>query len=97
MEKTEKNNLTIFLNILDAKKEKVSPAYVSKHNSNREKQVILSMVTNGEEWHHVAVKKLSALIIEITSKHEGDFYCLYCLHSFRTKNSESLKKVCEKY
>ena len=27
------------------------PAYVSKHNSNREKQVILSMIPNGEKWH----------------------------------------------
>ena len=31
-------------------------------------------------------KKLSALLHEITSKHRGNFYCLYCLHSFRTEN-----------
>ena len=32
----------------------------------------------------------------ITSKHYGDFYCLNCLHSFRTKNKlEFHKKVCE--
>ena len=37
------------------------PAYVSKHNSNREKQVILLMISNGEkQWHYLAVKKLSA-------------------------------------
>ena len=33
--KIEKNNLTITLNVLY---EKMCPAYVSKHNSNREKQ-----------------------------------------------------------
>ena len=44
----EKNNLTIALNVLYAKKEKIYPAYVSKHNSNREKQVILFMISNGE-------------------------------------------------
>ena len=44
--KCEKNNLTITLNILYAKKEKIYPAYVSKHNSNREKQVILLMISN---------------------------------------------------
>ena len=44
----EKNNLTIALNVLYAKKEKIYPAYVSKHNSNREKQVILLMISNGE-------------------------------------------------
>ena len=41
-------------------------------------------------------KKLPALLIEITSKHFGDFHCLDCLHSFRTKNKlELLKKVFE--
>ena len=33
----EKNNVTITLNVLYAKKEKICPADVSKHNSNREK------------------------------------------------------------
>ena len=32
----------------------------------------------------------------ITSKNNGDFYCLNCLHSFRTKNKlESHKRVYE--
>ena len=30
------------------KKKKLYPAYVSKHDSNRGKQVILSMIPNGE-------------------------------------------------
>ena len=47
MEKFEKNNVTI-AKILYAKTEKIYPAYVSKHNSNREKQVILLMIPNGE-------------------------------------------------
>ena len=41
-------------------------------------------------------KKLSPLLRGITSKNYGDFHCLNCLHSFRTKNKlESHKKVCE--
>ena len=36
--KFEKNNITIVLNVLYGKKEKIYPAYVSKHNSNCEKQ-----------------------------------------------------------
>ena len=32
-----------------AKKEKISPAYVLIHNSNREKQVILWVIPNGEK------------------------------------------------
>ena len=76
---------------MHAKKEKIYPAYVSKHNSNREKQVILSIISMGEKlWHYLAVKKLSVLLRGITSKHHGDFYCLNCLHS-----SAKDKKVCE--
>ena len=46
--KFEKNKRTIALNVLHAKKEKVYPAYISKHNSSREKQVTLFMIPNGE-------------------------------------------------
>ena len=81
-------------------------AYVSKHNSNREKQVILLMISNGEKgrvaksegrrWHYLAVKKPSALLRGITSKYNGDFYCLNCFHSFATENKlQSHKGVCE--
>ena len=41
--KIEKNNVTIFLNVLYGKKGKIYPAYVSKHNWNYEKWVILLM------------------------------------------------------
>ena len=30
-------------------KKTMCPAYISKHNSNREKQVILLMISNGEK------------------------------------------------
>ena len=39
MKKFEKNNVTIALNILYVKKEKIYPAYLSKHNSNRESKL----------------------------------------------------------
>ena len=39
-------------------KKKIYPAYVSKHNSNHEKQVIILMIPNGEGWHYVEVKNL---------------------------------------
>ena len=44
------------------------------------------------------MKKLSALLRGITSKHEGDFYCLNCFHSYKTK--DKLKKhenVCKNH
>ena len=93
--KIEKTNVTMALNVLYAKKVKIYPAFVSKHNSNREKQVILLMISNGEElWHYLAVKNPSALLRGITSKHYGDFCCLNCLHSFAIeKKREPHKKV----
>ena len=49
------------------KKEKKYPAYVSKNNLNCEKQFILLIIPNGERrWYYFAVKKLSALLREIT-------------------------------
>ena len=43
-------------------------------------------------------KILEELLRGITSKHDGDFYCLNCFHSYSTK--EKLKKhknVCENH
>ena len=86
---------------MSTKNENVSSEYISKHNSNREKQVILLMISNrekreakseGQQWHYLVVKKLSALLRGIMSKHYSDFYCLNCLKSFRTKNKLELHK-----
>ena len=41
-------------------------------------------------------KKISAILRGVTSKNNVYFYCLNCLHSFRTKNKlEPHKKVCQ--
>ena len=75
---------------------KIEIAYKSKHNLAREKQVILLMISNGENWHYLTVKNLSRLLRGITNNHDGDFYCLNCLHSYRTKiKLEAHKKICE--
>ena len=44
------------------KKKRIYLVYVLKHNSNREKQVNLLMILNGEGWHYIAVKILPALL-----------------------------------
>ena len=91
--KIEKSNVNIDCNVLCAKKEKIYPAHVSKNNSSHENQVILLMIPNRKRYDYLAVKKLSALLRGITSKHHGDFHCLNCLHSFATENKlESHKK-----
>ena len=54
------------------------------------------MISNGENWHYLTVKNLSRLLRGITSNHDGDFYCLNCFHSYRTKNKlEAHKKIGE--
>ena len=40
--------------------------------SQNEKKVILLMIPNREEWHYIAVKKLSVLLRGRTSKNNGD-------------------------
>ena len=64
---------------------KIHVAYKSKHTSNREKQVILLMISNGENWDYFLVKKLSGLLRGITSNHKEDFYCLNCFCAYSTK------------
>ena len=55
------------------------------------------MIPDGVGSHYLVVKKLSALLRGITSKHHGDFYCLNCLYSFASENKrEYHKKLFEK-
>ena len=44
------------------KKEKPYPAYVSKHNPNHEKQIILLRIPNGEKGHCLEVKKTISIV-----------------------------------
>ena len=53
------------------------------------------MIPNEEKkgWQYLVVKKLSAFLHAIISKHDCDFYCLNCLQSFRTVNKLKKKYV----
>ena len=66
MEKIELNN-EIALNILyiPHNTKTIEIANKSKHNLTREKQVILLMISNGENWHYLVVKSLSRLLTGI--------------------------------
>ena len=59
------------------------------------------MISNGEKrwaksegrhWHYLSGKNISGLLRRITSNNKGDFCCLNCLHSSRTKNKFELHK-----
>ena len=49
------------------------------------------MIPDGEtNWHYLAVKSISGLLREITSNHNGDFYCSNCFDSYTSERK--LKK-----
>ena len=74
---------------------KIQIAYKSKNNLTRDKQVILLMITNSENWHYLVVKCLSGLLKGITSSHKEDFYYLNCFCTYSAKNKlEEHKKIC---
>ena len=92
------NNKNVALNILyvpfNTKKNEI--AYKSKYNLVRDNQIKLLMISNGENWHYLAVKSLSGLLKGITSNHNGDYYCLNYFHSYRTENKLNVhKRICE--
>ena len=99
--KFEQNNKEIALNILFVphNKKEIRPAYISKYNHKRKNQVILLMITDdGERWHYLVVRNLSALLRGISSSNNGDFYCLNCFHSYRTLNKlKRHERVCSNH
>ena len=77
----------------------IEPAYISKCNCKRKKQVILLMITDdGKRWYYLPVKLLTTLLRGIKSNHHRDFYCLNCFHSYRTlKKLKKHEKVCNNH
>ena len=58
------------------------------------------MTTDEEEdgYHYLTGKKISRLFRGITSNNNGDFYCLNCLHSFRTdKKLKEHERLCNNH
>ena len=94
----EKYNENTALNIfyaMDDEKD-IRPCYISKHNQILKYHANLLMITNGKGmWHYIAIKSIPALLRGISSKHNGDYYCLNCFHSYRTKNTlEKHESLC---
>ena len=73
---------------------------ISEYNGKHKNQIVLLMITDCKKCHYTALKgestedgcnrstnSFSKLFRGITSNHDGGFYCLNCLHSFRTDNA----------
>ena len=86
-EKFESNQKSVVPNALCVphNTKEIRHVYKSKYNLKRKNLVILLMMTDGKKWHYLAVKGLSALPRGITSKLDGEFYCLNCFHSYVQK------------
>ena len=54
------------------------------------------MIENDEgKWHFLAITRIPGLLRGITSRHNGDFYCLNCFHSYSTENRlKEHEKIC---
>ena len=90
------NNIAINIFYVPFNTKKIEIAYKSKHNLTRDNQIILLMISNGENWHYLAVKSLLGLFTGVTSNHKEDYYCLNCFHSYRTKTKlDAHKKYLE--
>ena len=51
-----------------------------------------------ELWHYLAVKNISGLLRGITSNHNGDIYCLNCLHLYITESKlKKHEKICKNH
>ena len=46
--------------------EEIKHVYKSKYNSKHKNHLLLLMITDGETWHYLAVKKSSALLRGVT-------------------------------
>ena len=93
-----KNEIALNILYVPHNTRKIHVAYKSRHNLTCDKQVILLMISNGENWNYLTVKNLPGLLKGITSTHKEDFYCLNCFHSYRTKNKlKEHKKICENH
>ena len=72
--KFELNNKDVALNILyvpfNTKKNEIHSK--SKYNLIRDNQIVLLTISNGENWHYLAVKILSRLLRGISSNHNSD-------------------------
>ena len=65
---------------------------IPNEEKREQSEALATRAKSKGRWHYLAVKKLSALLRRIPSKHRGDFYCLNCLHSFATeKNLNRIK------
>ena len=86
IDKFEKNNPGIAVNVLFSNKGSIYTAYRSERNVKCKKQVNLLMIVDGEKRHHTAIKSMSRLSSKLNEKTRRAYhFCMNCLNSFQTE------------
>ena len=53
------------------------------------------IITDGKTIALFCCKKLSDLLIGVTSQHVGDFYCINCFHSYSAEKKLKKHNICK--
>ena len=87
IDRFEKQNPTISVNVFDYEKKKLTILRKTE-NYKRENIVDLLLISKGEVQHYCVIKNLSRLISSQYNKHQGGKYpCRECLNIFKTQKS----------
>ena len=89
IERFEKQNPNISISVLGySKDERVYPLQISKYTKckrkdEREHNITLLLIKNGDNSHYCYVKRLSRLLTSQVNKHKSKlYYCLNCLNGY---------------
>ena len=94
IDKFEKNNPGIAVNVLFSNKGSIFTAHRSERNVKCKKQVNLLMIVDGEKRHYTAIKNISRLLSKLNGKTKRAYhFCMSCLSSFQTESARD--KHCE--
>ena len=90
IDKFEKNNPGIAVNVLFSKKKSQNIYTVrrSERNVKCKKQLSLLMIVDGEKRHYTAIKNISRLLSKLNGKTKRAYhFCMNCLNGFRTESA----------
>ena len=92
IDKFERNNLEIPLNVLFSNKKIQKKNICTVHRSGRnvkcKKQVNLLMIVDGEKRHYTTIKGTSRLLKSLNATHKGAYhFCMNCLKGFWTESA----------
>ena len=88
IDKVEKNNPDIAVNVLFSYKKNIYAARRSERNVKCKKQVNLLMIVDGENRHYTAIKSISRLLKSLNATHKGAYhFCMNCLNGFWTASA----------